>query len=84
VAAFRVSDFWSSYMMITGFQARLLKTNLLAGVASALSWAVLARPWEPAGRTPAQFALLAVLLAVTGYAAVVIASWRCSREGTAT
>jgi O-antigen/teichoic acid export membrane protein len=81
VAAFRVSDFWSSYMMITGFQGRLLKTNLLAGAAAAALWALLARPWAGAG--PAQFAMLAVLLAVIGYAAVVFASWRCSREGSA-
>lgn len=84
VAAFRVSDFWSSYMMITGFQDRLLKTNLLAGVAAALVWVLLAKPWDAAGRTPGQFAFLAVLLCVIGYAAVVFASWRCSREGAAT
>jgi O-antigen/teichoic acid export membrane protein len=81
VAAFRVSDFWSSYMMITGFQGRLLKVNLLAGAAAASLWAAAVRPWEPAGRAPGQFASLAVLLAVIGYAAVVFASWRCSREG---
>jgi O-antigen/teichoic acid export membrane protein len=81
VAAFRVSDFWSSYMMITGFQGRLLKTNLLAGAAAALLWAAVARPWEAASRTPGNFALLAGLLATIGYAAVVLASWRCSREG---
>jgi O-antigen/teichoic acid export membrane protein len=83
VAAFRVSDFWSSYMMIAGFQGRLLRTNLLAGAACAMLWAAVARPWDTAGRTPAMFALLAVLLAVVGYSAVVLASWRCSREGAA-
>lgn len=81
VAAFRVSDFWSSYMMITGIQGRLLKVNLLAGAAAALLWAAATRPWEAAGRTPGAFAVLAVLLAVIGYGAVVFASWRCSREG---
>jgi O-antigen/teichoic acid export membrane protein len=80
VAALRVSDFWSSYMMITGLQDRLLKTNMLAGAAAALLWIAMARPWNAAGRTPGQFALLAVLLAVIGYAAVVLASWRTSRE----
>jgi O-antigen/teichoic acid export membrane protein len=80
VAALRVSDFWSSYMMITGFQDRLLKTNLLAGAVAALMWVVVARPWEVSGRTPGRFALLAVLLAIIGYAAIVLASWRCSRE----
>lgn len=83
VAAFRVSDFWSSYMMITGLQGRLLKTNLLGGAAAALLWALIARPWQAAGSTPGQFALLAVLLATIGYAAVVAAAWRSSREGAA-
>lgn len=80
VAALRVSDFWSSYMMITGFQGRLLKTNLLAGALAAVAWLALAQPWEAAGRTPVRFALLAVLLAGVGYAAIVLAAWRCSRE----
>lgn len=81
VAAFRVSDFWSSYMMIAGFQDRLLRTNLVAGGACALLWAGIARPWDAASRTPGVFVLLAVLLAIVGYAAVVLASWRCAREG---
>ncbi|HTH78309.1 MAG TPA: hypothetical protein VL593_04960 [Ramlibacter sp.] len=83
VAALRVSDFWSSYMMITGLQDRLLKTNMLAGGAAALLWIAIAQPWNAAGRTPARFALLAVLLGVIGYAAVVLASWRSSREEAA-
>lgn len=84
VAALRVSDFWSSYMMITGLQGRLLKTSILAGAAAALVWAAIARPWDAGGRTPGQFALLAVLLAAIGYAAVVLAAWRSSSEQGAT
>jgi hypothetical protein len=70
-------------MMITSLQDRLLKTNMLAGGAAALLWIAIAQPWNAAGRTPARFALLAVLLGVIGYAAVVLASWRSSREEAA-
>jgi O-antigen/teichoic acid export membrane protein len=79
VAAFRVSDFWSSYLMIVGFQGRLLRTNLVAGAAAAIAWLL------AAGRegTPQAFAWLAVALAVAGYAAVAAAAWRTSREGAA-
>jgi hypothetical protein len=45
-----------------------------------LLWIAIARPWDAAGRTPGQFALLAVLLALIGYAAVVLASWQSSSE----
>jgi hypothetical protein len=79
-AAFHVSDFWSSYMMITGAQAQLLKTNLLAGMAAAVLWAAGVRPWDAAQRTPLHFALLALLLAVIGHGAVAAASWHRSRK----
>jgi hypothetical protein len=79
VAAFRVSDFWSSYMMITGYQDKLLKTNVLAGAAGALVWALATRPWDASPQTPQQLALLAAALCVSGYAAVALVSLRCSR-----
>jgi len=74
VAAFRVSDFWSSFMMITGSQDKLLKVSLLSGAAAAALWAIVAQPWASSGGTPMQFAMLAVLLAVGGYVAIVFAS----------
>jgi len=78
VAAFRVSDFWSSYLMIVGYQGRLLRTNLLAGASVAIAWLVVARAMGDAA-SPAAFAWLAVALAVVGYVAVAIASQRASR-----
>jgi O-antigen/teichoic acid export membrane protein len=78
VAAFRVSDFWSSYLMIVGYQGRLLRTNLLSGAVAALAWGIAT---EATGRakTPASFAWLAVSLALAGTAAVAWAATRTSR-----
>jgi O-antigen/teichoic acid export membrane protein len=75
VAAFRVSEFWSNYLMIVGFQGRLLRTNLLAGIAAAIVWG--------AGMFAARSAVdavaiawLAVALSVIGYIAV---GWAATR-----
>lgn len=80
VAAFRVSDFWSSYMMITGHHNRLLKTNLLAGVAGGAVWLLFSPPWRATGQVQ-PWALLAAALTVTGYVAVAWTSWAASRSG---
>ncbi|HEY8048672.1 MAG TPA: hypothetical protein VIE63_05820, partial [Ramlibacter sp.] len=78
VAAFRVSEFWSSYLVIVGYQGRLLRTNLLAGAGAALAWIVAVQAAGNA-RTPGGFAWLALALAVIGYAAVAWGAMRTSR-----
>jgi O-antigen/teichoic acid export membrane protein len=83
VACFRVSDFWSSFMMITGFQNRLLRTSIVAGGIAAMLWGVVTQPWRPDGRTPGQLAMLAVALAVVGYAVAALASRRSALEASA-
>jgi O-antigen/teichoic acid export membrane protein len=79
VACFRVSDFWSSYAMIAGHHRQLLWTNLAAGAAGALLWALLVRPWSAFAITPQELALLAAALCISGYAAVMFVSWRSTR-----
>ncbi len=77
IAVLRVSDFWSSYLMVIGREGRLLMLNLLsAGVAAAVWW-LLAQPTSGVLRAD-QVALLAGMLAVSGYAVTALAAWRCA------
>lgn len=76
VALLRISDFWSSYLLIIGRERRMLALN--AGVAS-LSigvWSILVRPWSSASLRPREVALLAVMMTVCGYLAVAAFAWR--------
>ncbi len=75
VASLRVSDFWSSYLMIVGLHDRLLRVNVAAGAVAALAWAAAVRPWQSAPDA-ADFAALLALLGLVTYAAVAAACWR--------
>ena len=76
IAAFRMSDFWSSFLLIVGKEGRLLRANLAASAAALAAWALLVRPWHAGPVSPQQVALLAVLLTLFAYAAVAAAAWR--------
>lgn len=78
IALLRVSDFWSSYLVVVGREARLLLLNLLSAAVAVAVWWLLARP--DAGPLGAgQAALLALLLTVSGYGAAAAAAWACAR-----
>jgi O-antigen/teichoic acid export membrane protein len=46
VAILRVSDFWSSYLLIVGEEARLLAVNGAAALIGAAVWIAWSRPWS--------------------------------------
>jgi O-antigen/teichoic acid export membrane protein len=79
IAAFRMSDFWSSFLLIVGKEGRLLRANLAACGTAIAAWALLARPWHAGPVSPQQVAWLAVLLTLFAYAAVAAAAWRTRR-----
>jgi O-antigen/teichoic acid export membrane protein len=76
VAVLRVSDFWSSFLLITGFEGRLLRLNLAAAAIGLLVWACFVRPWVGGPLMLAQVGGLAALLTLGAYAATATASWR--------
>jgi O-antigen/teichoic acid export membrane protein len=82
VAALRVSDFWSSFMVIIGHEDRLLALQLVCAAASGLAWWWLLKPATAAGDL-LSIALLAVLLSASSYLAAAWASWLAARESPA-
>ncbi|MGY4830609.1 lipopolysaccharide biosynthesis protein [Sphaerotilaceae bacterium SBD11-9] len=76
IAVLRVSDFWSSFLLISGFEGRLLRINVAAAVVGVMGWSVAVRPWAAPGVSPSDVGWLAALLTLSAYAATVIVSWR--------
>jgi O-antigen/teichoic acid export membrane protein len=76
VAVLRTSDFWSTFLLITGMEAQLLRLNLAAAGLGLAIWSMIARPWGDAPATLQQVGWLAALLSVLAYAAVAGVSWR--------
>jgi O-antigen/teichoic acid export membrane protein len=79
-AVLRVSDFWTSYLMVVGQEAHLLQVTLLSGAVSAVAWFALARPGSGAALQQVDVALLALMLAATSYACAALASWWSARR----
>jgi O-antigen/teichoic acid export membrane protein len=79
IAVLRVSDFWSSFLLIAGFESRALRLNLAAAACGALTWAAIVRPWREVQLTLEQVGALAALLTLSGYVVVASAAWRARR-----
>jgi hypothetical protein len=76
VAVVRVSDFWSSYLLIVGREAPLLASRVASAAAGIAAWAALIRPWQWSELRPFDVALLAVVLTTASYGAAVGLAWR--------
>jgi len=75
IGLLRVSDFWSSYLLITGRERRLLALNMGAALIGVAAWATIARPWSQ----PLQLmgvAYLAATLAFVSYVTAVGFAWQ--------
>jgi O-antigen/teichoic acid export membrane protein len=81
IAALRVSDFWSSFMMIVGLERPLLLLQLAGGAVAVGAWWG-TRPAAP-GAGLLDIAWLAVLLTSTGYVAAAGAAWAAARRDSA-
>jgi O-antigen/teichoic acid export membrane protein len=73
MAVLRMSDFWSSYMMVVGSEGRLFWVTALAGVFGLIGWAGWAAPWGRA-LTMLDAAALGAALAASSYAATATAA----------
>lgn len=82
VAVLRVADFWTSYLMVVGLEARLLRVTLFAGALSVIVWLAFVRPWAGGSVELRDVAVLAVALAATSFAAAALTSWRAAGQET--
>jgi O-antigen/teichoic acid export membrane protein len=79
VAMLRVSDFWTSYLLIIGREARVLALNLASGVFSAIIWLLIVRPWRHLNVSILSVAYLAAIMTISSYCAVMIYACRFRR-----
>lgn len=79
IAALRLSDFWSSFMVIVGRERQLLALNIGAGLTALVVWLVWSRPWSGSGLALWDIAVLGALFAVCNHAAVALSAWRIGR-----
>lgn len=82
VAVLRVADFWTSYLMVIGLEARLLRQTLLSGALSIIAWLAFVQPWGDATVELRDVAVLALALTATSFAAAALASWRAAAQET--
>lgn len=79
IAMLRVSDFWSSFLLITGKESRLLQVNVFALVAGLAVWLLATRAWSGMPSTLLQVGSLAVLLTVAAHAGSALVAWQSHR-----
>lgn len=75
VAVLRASDFWSSFMLISGFEGRLLRLNLVAALLGSLIWVVGIQLGAGPSESLTQVAWLAAALTICNHAFVGWAAW---------
>ncbi|WHZ10399.1 MAG: hypothetical protein OJF60_000838 [Burkholderiaceae bacterium] len=80
VAALRVSDFWSSYLVIVGVERRLLAVYVVVGVVVCGAWVLAVRPWAGGTFGVVEVAWLACGLTVAGYASALATAWLNRRD----
>ena len=80
VAAVRISDFWTSFMIITGLENRLLFINIVAVVSSICLWVYWMQPWYYKNIELIDIVLLAILLSSVNYILTALESWRSIRR----
>ncbi|WP_146163022.1 lipopolysaccharide biosynthesis protein [Variovorax sp. WS11] len=80
IAVLRVSDFWTSFLLIAGLEAQLLKLNVCAMAFGLLGWLGLVRFWNVEPMTLHQVSWLAALLTLGAYVTAAEASRR-ARHG---
>lgn len=80
IGVLRVSDFWSSFMVIIGMERQLLALNIGAGLAALAAWMLWVKPWAHAEVGLWQIAVLAGLFTLSNYTVVAVRVWRVARD----
>lgn len=79
VAVLRLSDFWSSFMVIAGHEGRLLQLNVIATLGAVALWGGLVYPWKGHEITPLMVASLAGILTLSSYLLTALFASRAAR-----
>lgn len=82
VALFRVSDFWTSFLLICRHEARLLKVNIIVASLGGCVWLIIVQPWSADPLTLIDVGLLPALLATVGFVAVASTAWKVRKCAT--
>jgi hypothetical protein len=80
-ALLRVSDFWSSFLMICGHERRLLRINIAVCVGGCLAWLAAESASGGFHPTAAAFCRLTLLLAAASYLATATAAFALRARG---
>lgn len=77
VSLLRISDFWSSYLVVIGQEFRLLAMNMVAAFIGIAIWWLIARP-DVSSMNIGQVATFSLVLAAVGYLVNAWLAWSCS------
>ena len=80
VSVLRVSDFWTSYLLVVGRESRVLALNIGSGLAGIALWLLIARPWSHHQVSALSVAYLATAMTIFSYCAVMTYAWRVRRQ----
>lgn len=75
IGVLRVSDFWSSFLLVTGQERQLLLVNLAALILALGAWTALHLPSTTPVDALRSVGWLAALITATNYAAVAASAW---------
>lgn len=79
VGVLRLSDLWSSFLIVAGHERVLLVVQLCAVVCATLAWLLWLAPWEDSMSSLQDIGLLAAFLGAFSYVATAVAA-RCLRS----
>lgn len=74
VGVLRLSDLWSSFLIVAGHEKALLVVQLCAAVCAALAWLLWLAPWKDSMFSVHDIGLLAALLGAFSYVATAVAA----------
>lgn len=78
VAVLRMSDFWTSYLVVVGLESRLLKLTLAVGALTTVAWGMVVRPWGGSPIALAEVAALAAALTLATSLTAALTSWQAA------
>ncbi len=76
VAILRISDFWTSFMIVAGLETRLLLLNMAAIVGGTVFWLF----WQHNNINLIEIGFLAIILSGSNYMLTTLAAWQTTRK----
>lgn len=79
IAILRVSDFWSSFLVIAGLERRLLLINVVVMAFTSSVWVAWAQPWIQ-GIDLRHIAILGAWLTLLSYMSALLCAWHAAKR----